>query len=127
MVFGSQWSNTASAPAPAPNVVLLMDGLTGDAQGVGDRLPRPAEASGVVDVQLLELLDEVAKCRDRGEADRWIATVDRVVQIGQLPHRCQLRLTPAKCQPWLTRSGPGARPSTGELGIRFLATFVYVS
>jgi len=76
-----------------------MDGLTGDAQGVGDRLPRPPEASGIVDVQLLELRDEVAKHRDRGEADRGIAAVDRVVQVRQLPHRCQLRLTPAKCQP----------------------------
>jgi hypothetical protein len=79
-----------SAPAPAPNVVLLMDGLTGDAQGLGDRLPRPAQASGVVDVQFFELLDEVAKRRDRGEADRGIAAVDCVVQIGQLPHGVSL-------------------------------------
>lgn len=42
-------------------MVLLVDGLPGDAEPVGDRLPRPAELAGVVDVQLLELFDEIAK------------------------------------------------------------------
>lgn len=79
-----------SAPASATNVVLLVDGLPGDAQAVGDRLPRPAELPGVVDVEFLEFLDEIAKGGDGGEPDRGVAAVDGIVELGELPHDVSL-------------------------------------
>jgi hypothetical protein len=79
-----------SAPASSTNVMLLVDGLPGDAQAVGDRLPRPAELAGVVDVQFLEFLHEIAKCGDGREPDSWIAAVDGVVELGEMPHRVSL-------------------------------------
>jgi hypothetical protein len=71
-------------------VVLLVDGLSGDAEPVGDRLPRPAELAGVVDVKLFELFDKIAKSGDGGEPDRWIAAVYRVVELGELLHAVSL-------------------------------------
>ncbi len=50
-----------SSPAPSAHVVLLVDRLPSDAERLGDCLPRPAQAAGVVDVQLLELLDKLAQ------------------------------------------------------------------
>jgi hypothetical protein len=73
--------------------VLLVDRLAGDTQGIGDGLPRPAQAPGVVDVQLFELLHQLAQRRHSPQPDGRVAAVHRVVQASELTHRCQLRLT----------------------------------
>ena len=71
-------------------MVLLVDGLPGDAEPVGDRLPRPPKLACVVDMKLLKLFDDLAKGGDSGEPDRWIAAVDGVVELGKLPHSVSL-------------------------------------
>lgn len=58
--------------------MLLVDGLPRDAEAVGDRLPRPPQPAGVVDMEFLQLLDEVAECRHGSKPDSGLAAVDRI-------------------------------------------------
>jgi hypothetical protein len=60
--------------------MLVVDGLAGGSECVGDRLPRPAECAGVVRVPLFEFLDQLAQGRICRESDGRVAAVHRVVQ-----------------------------------------------
>lgn len=88
--------------APAAHVMLLVDRLAGDPKSFGDGLPRPPKAAGVVDVQLFELLHQLTQCSNGDEADGWVSAVYGVVQAYKVVHIRQLRLTRARCQPWMT-------------------------
>ena len=68
--------------------MLLVNRLAGDAESFGDGLPRPPEASGVVDVQLLELLHQMTQCRDGSETDGRLSAVHGIVQTGQVTPLC---------------------------------------
>jgi len=48
--------------------MLVVDSLAADAERLRDVAPGPAEAAGVVDVELFELVQAVAKRRDRRES-----------------------------------------------------------
>jgi hypothetical protein len=101
--------------AAAVGAVLLVDRLAGDAEPLGDRLPRPALLASVRNVQHLEFVDEDTKCCDGSQADVGIAAVDGVGQDGELLHGCQPRLTVRVCQPGLTARRSAVR-SGDELG-----------
>src|SRR3954447_8305370 len=47
-----------------PGGVLLVDGLTGHVQRLGDACPRPVELQRLRDVSVLEPVGELAKCDD---------------------------------------------------------------
>ena len=70
--------------------MLLVHGLAGHPQRLGDQLPRPATSAGVVYVKLLELLDQIAQRSHRGQADGGVSAVDRVIEPGQLAHTVSL-------------------------------------
>lgn len=71
-------------------MVLLVHRLAGDPERLGDLLPRPADRPCIVNVQLLELLDQIAQRRYRGKADGGIAAVNCLVQSSQLAHAVSL-------------------------------------
>jgi len=66
--------------------VLLVDGLPADAESVGDLLPRPAALSGVVDLEHLEPLGEVAQGADRAETDVGVAAGGIAGEFGSFGH-----------------------------------------
>ncbi len=65
-------------------MMLLVDGLAGDPERLGDGLPRPPETASVVHVQFLEFVDQPTQRRHRPEPDRRVAAVHCVVQADQL-------------------------------------------
>lgn len=70
--------------------MLLVDRLPSDAQRLRDRLPRPSERPGVVDVQLFELLDQVAQRSHRRQPQRRVSAVHRLAQPRQFLHLVSL-------------------------------------
>ena len=65
-------------------MMLLVDRLSCYSKGSSDCLPRPPEGAGVVDMQVLELLDELSKTGDRGKADGRVAARNGSVETGEL-------------------------------------------
>jgi hypothetical protein len=74
----------------AAHVVLLVGRLAADAEGVGDRLPGPTKRSGVVHVELLELLDQLPQGRYCPEAGGGVTAVDGGVEVAQSLHTVNL-------------------------------------
>ena len=69
-----------------PAAVLLVHGLLADAEGVGDLLPRPPLATGVLDLELLERLEQDAQRGDGPEPDDGIAARGLACELGRLGH-----------------------------------------
>ena len=70
--------------------MLFVDRLAGDPQAFSDLLPRPAQGTRVVDVELLQLLDQISQSCNGSEAYRRIAAVNCLVQVIQLLHGVSL-------------------------------------
>lgn len=70
--------------------MFLVHGLPSDTEATSDGLPRPPQATCVVDVDFLEFLDQVAKRGNRGEPDDRVTAVDGVAQLRQLTHNVSL-------------------------------------
>jgi len=66
--------------------MLLVDRLPRDSEGTCDRLPRPPDGAGVVDMQVFELLDQSAQSGNRGEPNGWVSARYRLVEAGQVLH-----------------------------------------
>jgi hypothetical protein len=62
--------------------VLLVDGLPGDAEGLGDLLPRPAASPGVADLEDLQAVGELAEGTDGAQADRGVVGGGRGGHVG---------------------------------------------
>jgi hypothetical protein len=69
--------------------VLLVDGLPGDPECGGDRLPGPTACPSVANLQCLEVLDELAQCRYRPQTDARVGRAGRGGYLCGAFHGCQ--------------------------------------
>jgi len=68
--------------------VFLVYGLPGDAEDVGDGLPRQALGSRVVHVGRLQLLHKSPQRSHRAQADSGVAAIELSRQLLQLVGHC---------------------------------------
>src|SRR3954451_1486748 len=101
-------SNIAPAPSPErPTAarVFLVHRLPGDAEPLGDLLPRPALVARVLHLEGLQPLDERAQGTHGRQAHRGIPAAGGRCHFCCVRHACQLKLPNGACQLWLTRQG----------------------
>ena len=122
----ASWVNRSNMPSvpsperPAAARVLLVHRLPGDAEPLGDLLPRPALIAGVLHLEGLQALDEDPQGSDGLQTHRGVPAAGGRCDLCCVRHGCQLRLLSRACQPFLTeldrrrRSGDGRRLAAGE-------------
>src|SRR3954467_6044735 len=74
---------------PAAARVLLLHGLSADAEHLGDLLPRPAVLAGLAALERLETLDKGCHRPDGTEADRRVLAAGSGCHLSRVRHGCQ--------------------------------------